>query len=87
MELAFWADNFPMKKYMDFTVKQLAPCADDDLDCDYSDFSRVRSFGENECSAEKREELGSLLVRKYGKKLGEVFIENIKCIDTEELYI
>ena len=31
--------------------------------------------------------MGSLLVRKYGKKLGEVFIENIKCIDTEELYI
>ena len=87
VELAFWHDDFPMTEYMEFHILQIAPCPDDDLDCDNSDPSRLKQIDLTECSAEKREELGSLLIRKYGKKKGEVFIKNVKCIETEELYI
>ena len=76
-----------MTEYMEFHILQIAPCPDDDLDCDNSDPSRLKQIDLTECSAEKREELGSLLIRKYGKKKGEVFFKNIKCIETEELYI
>ena len=87
IELAFWHDDYPNMEYMEFKVTQVAPCADDDLDCDKFDPSRLKQIDLTECSAEKREDLGSLLIRKYGKKKGEVFIKNVKCIETEELYI
>ena len=40
-----------------------------------------------DCSVEKIEELTSMLIKKHGKRKGQIFADTAKCIDTEDLFI